>query len=127
MADTKSPGRPTVRCASADAGETRTLPLMVLAVGLLLAAALRDAVADPVRDRSMAFFAAVDAADWPTVEELVADDFIGVDPRGGVSTRAEYLSDLRAIPPRQTVAEFNGHGAESARARTRPALCSAGV
>jgi dienelactone hydrolase/ketosteroid isomerase-like protein len=69
----------------------------VLAVGLLLAFALRQARADSVRDRSMAFFAAVDAADWPTVEKLIADDFTAVDPRGGLSTRAEYLSDLRAI------------------------------
>lgn len=71
--------------------------LIGLALALLLIVPLRPAWADAVRDRSLAFFAAVDAADWPTVETLIADDFAAVDPRGGLSGRAEYLSDLRAI------------------------------
>jgi dienelactone hydrolase len=76
---------------------TRPLPLLVLVVGLLLTFAQRHAGADPVRDRSMAFFAAVDAADWPAVEKLIADDFTAVAPRGGLIARADYLSDLRAF------------------------------
>lgn len=97
MTVTESRGRRTFRRASADAPKPGRLPLVALALALLLSVAQRHAQADPVRDRSMAFFAAVDAADWPTVDQLIAEDFTAVNPRGGLSTRAEYLSDLRAF------------------------------
>ena len=80
MVGTQSSGHRTARCATADARTTRPLPLLVLVVGLLLTFAQRHAGADPVRDRSMAFFAAVDAADWSTVEKLIADPVMVVIP-----------------------------------------------
>lgn len=72
--------------------------LWTMAFALLLGAAHPDVAADPVQERTLAFFAAVDRADWAEVERLVATEFAAIDARGGVRSRAEYLSDLRAIP-----------------------------
>lgn len=71
---------------------------LLLALAVASAATRADAAADPVREHATAFYAAVDVGDWPAVERLVAADFVAINPRGGLTNRAEYLSDLRAGP-----------------------------
>ena len=71
--------------------------LAALCLAFVLGFAPLHAAADPVRERTLAFFAAVDRADWTTIERLVATGFVAVDPRGGVSSRAEYLSEIKQV------------------------------
>lgn len=79
-------------------GLRRGLRSALLCVALAIGTTPARAAAEPPHEHAMAFWAAVDSADWPAVERLVADEFVAADLRGNLSGRAEYLSDLRAIP-----------------------------
>jgi hypothetical protein len=69
-----------------------------LALAAYPSGAAVPAVADPIADRAMAFFASINAGDWAAIESLVADDFVSISPGSGFAGRAEYLSDLRGAP-----------------------------
>jgi carboxymethylenebutenolidase len=58
-----------------------------------------EAAADEVQ-------AAMAAADPARLETLLAPDFVAVDGRGGIRTRAQFLSDIRATPGGRDSARF---------------------
>lgn len=75
-----------------------TLVPLLLALSLATGAAHGDAPADPIRERTMGYYAALDSGNWPELERLVAAEFVAIDTRGGLSSRTEYLGDLRGSP-----------------------------
>lgn len=74
------------------------LPVLLLALATAGAAAREDAEPDVARERTMQFYAALDRSDWQEIERWVAADFVAINTRGGLSSRAEFLSDLRGLP-----------------------------
>ena len=72
--------------------------LLLVALSMTGGAVHGDTPADPARQHTMGFYAALDSGNWPEIEKLVAADFVAIDTRGGLSSRAEYLSDLRGSP-----------------------------
>lgn len=99
MSDTTPSGRQRIHgfASGRTRGATRCRLWTAIALVLLFGVGQPAAAADPVQERTIAFFAAVDRADWTEVERLVATEFVAIDVRGGIRSRAEYLSDLRAI------------------------------
>lgn len=54
---------------------------------------------EPLRELVSRYFAAIDRDDFDAVDALLAPQFIAINPAGGISSRAQFLSDLRAAPP----------------------------
>lgn len=77
----------------------RWLLLLLLMPALAASAAYGDAPTELARDRANEFYAALESHAWAEIERMVAPDFVAIDTRGGLSTRAEYLADLRGSPP----------------------------
>jgi carboxymethylenebutenolidase len=71
---------------------------LLLALPMLVGSAYADSRADLAHDRAMTFFAALDGGNWAEIEGLVAADFVAINPRGALTSRAEFLSDLRGSP-----------------------------
>lgn len=79
---------------------------VVVWLGLLLTAAPTAQAPDAEAQRLLQdFFTAVDAGDAAGTDARLASDFVAIDGRGGVRTRAEYLSDLEASARRRASAD----------------------